>query len=75
MNKPQDSLINLERYPLHNAASSQYRQLVERCSAEYRTAGLCVLPEFLHPQQLEQMQLEANACLADTYFSETRHSV
>ncbi len=45
-------IIDLDRYPLHDPASTQWRKLVELCRLSLATDGLFNLPGFLKPDSV-----------------------
>lgn len=56
--RPSD-LINLERYPITERDSKQYKQLVFKCREQLTALGACVLPEFVSAGALAALAAEA----------------
>lgn len=68
-------IVNTDLYPLHAPDSLEFARLVELHRTQFETDGLCMLPEFLTRQSIEQMQKEATGSLADAWYSESCHDV
>ncbi len=49
-----DDVINLERYPIHDRASSKYQALVQGCRNQLRDRGVAQLDGFLAPAAVSE---------------------
>lgn len=61
-------IVDLDRYPLDHGFAND-------CGAILDAEGVLVLPDFIRPAALEQMQAEARAGQKDAYFCAQNHSV
>ncbi|MBX2824636.1 MAG: hypothetical protein KTR33_07890 [Gammaproteobacteria bacterium] len=71
-------LVNLEQYPLPGAAGdapdTAGEHFLENCRRDYLQSGLCILPDFIHPQALNALADEANQLAPEAYFCKSTHN-
>ena len=54
MTKLIDSIVDLEKYPLHSPNTVEWHQLVEQCRQSLKDRGMYELPGFLKPKALNE---------------------
>ena len=69
LHTPSSSLVDLERYPLTDAA------LIAKSHAEYLAGGAVVFPNFLTPTALRDMIDEVQSCAHVAFVSRNGHNV
>jgi len=66
-----EQVIDLERYPVHQRGSKRYRQTIQDARRGLGTAECAYLPDFVLPEIVEQMRIEAESLAPEAvYFSE-----
>ena len=68
-------MVDLGRYPIHDADSEGCAAFVRECRSRFVEDGLCVLPEFIRLAALEVLAEEANGCAGDAWFCNGTHNV
>jgi hypothetical protein len=58
IDSPRD-LVSLDRYPITDRQSPQYKKLVEHCNAEMQRTGYCLLQDFVTADALSALEKEA----------------
>lgn len=61
--------IDLEKYPIHDLKSPARKVLVDRCKAELKKTGCCLLPNFITPPACVEMAAEATRLMPKRYCS------
>ncbi len=69
------SIINLAQYPLHQIHSPVWTSLVHKCSNEVFSKGVAVLPNFVQPNALQRMVLEAQTNAHKAFTCMSKHNV
>lgn len=69
------SVLDLDRYPLHDLASSRGRALVDFCRAALNFEGACQLPGLVRPASVNQLVDEALAKRSQAYRTDDVHNV
>ncbi|MDX6534140.1 MAG: hypothetical protein QOF68_1884 [Gaiellales bacterium] len=62
--------LDLSRYPIDDLESPAAHRLIEDCRRQIDETGLCLLPGFLPPDQVERVVAEAEAGLPDAFHKE-----
>lgn len=62
--------LDLERYPIEHLDGPEAMRLVEECRAQIEREGLCLLPGFLPPAEVERAVAEAEQKLPDAFHKE-----
>jgi len=65
--RPLESLIDLDRYPIDRPGTPAYAALVETGRAALDDSGYCAVPDLLRPTALNEMAAEARAALPHGY--------
>lgn len=60
--QPADCICT-ERYPMTDQSHATFQQLCAQAQAELAQHSVCVLPDFVRPEALQQMRQEANALI------------
>ena len=68
-------VVDLQRYPIHEAASQGRRDLVRDCQDQLRDHGVAQLPGFLTPGAVSQMIAEADRLAGQAWASDQSHTV
>ena len=55
-----ESLIDLEKYPIHRPSSLEYSDLIEFCQTQLKKVGSVDLPGFIRSSVLEEMAAEVD---------------
>ena len=69
MNDRLKTIVDLEKYPIHNLNSPIIKRLIERCKAELEENSCSTIPNFILPQSLEVMRSELEKQLDEVYMS------
>lgn len=69
-----DRLIDLDRYPVHDLSSPLRRDLIAETRDQMQARGCFRIPQFLRPDTVEAMRLEAAALHDQVYWSEQNHN-
>ena len=67
-------MVDLSRYPIFDLTSPEGAAFAQKCREEYQRTGLCMLPEFLLPDPLKSLAVEATACSDKAYFCKSSHN-
>ena len=70
-----EDVIDLERYPIHDRASSKYQALVQGCRDQLRDRGVAQLDGFLAPAAVGEMVALAGQLAAQAWASDQTHTV
>ena len=69
MNERLKSIVDLEKYPIHNLESPVIKKLVEKCKEELNEFSCSTIPNFILPKSLEIMNSELENQLDEVYMS------
>ncbi len=69
MNERLKSIIDLEKYPIHNLNSSIIQNLIKKCKKELDETSCSTIPNFILPKSLEIMNSELEKQLDEVYMS------
>ena len=69
MNERLKSIIDLEKYPIHNLNSPIIKNLIKKCKKELDETSCSTIPNFILPKSLEIMNSELEKQLDDVYMS------
>ena len=69
MNERLKSIIDLEKYPIHNLNSSIIKNLIKKCKKELDETSCSTIPNFILPKSLEIMNSELEKQLDEVYMS------
>ncbi|MGI9464345.1 MAG: hypothetical protein ACR2OM_10415, partial [Aestuariivirgaceae bacterium] len=67
-------MVDLDRYPIADLDQPETAEFADRCRAEYRETGLCMLPAFVRPAALEVLAGEASLLSDQAYFCKSTHN-
>src|SRR5262249_39156103 len=65
-----ETMVDLDRYPVHELASERGQRLVAECRLSLAREGVMMLPGFLKPEATACMAREAEAIREQAYFKE-----
>ena len=66
--------VNTSRYPIRDLQTAAGAAFAQQCRREYLATGLCILPDFIVPQALAQLAVEANRLCEQAYFCDGNHN-
>jgi hypothetical protein len=69
-----DDVIDQERYPIHDPASTKYHALVQTCQDQLRDSGVAQLDSFLTPAAVSEMVALASHLAAQAWASDQTHT-
>ena len=69
MNERLKSIVDLEKYPIHDLKSSKIQKIITRCKAELAQDSCSTIPNFILPNSLKTMNLELEKQLNEVYMS------
>ena len=69
-----ETLIDLDRYPIHNLNDPRRSELVEKCRTQLDDDGCCVISELLLEPSTTAMAAEATRLIPEAYRSVDRHN-
>ena len=69
MNDRLKTIVDLEKYPIHNLNSPIIKNLIEKCKKELEENSCSTIPNFILPQSLEVMRSELEKQLDEVYMS------
>jgi hypothetical protein len=58
MNDRLKTIVDLEKYPIHDLNSPIIKRLIEKCKKELDQDSCSTIPNFILPKSLETMNLE-----------------
>ena len=64
-----NEIINLEKYPINDIGSLEYKQLTNYTRKQLNEDGCCVLPNFVKPDSIRRMKDEVDKKLSKIYFT------
>ena len=67
-------MVDLQRYPIADLASTESREFALQCRQRYQDTGLCMLPDFITPAAHEILTAEANAITSQAYYCKGTHN-
>ena len=68
------SLVDLERYPIHDLENVAVRELIETWRVEFNDTGACNLQGFIRQEGVAELAAEAKALMPDAHrWSYTRN--
>ena len=65
MNDRLKTIVDLEKYPIHDLNSPIIKRLVEKCKKELDQDSCSTIPNFILPKSLETMNLELEKKIAE----------
>lgn len=68
------AFVDLKRYPIDRPDEPEGRQLLDACRRDLAASGACNLPDFLRPEALAALALEAKALAPHGYRKDTRRN-
>ena len=69
MNERLKSIVDLEKYPIHDLNSPIIKNLIKRCKQELDENSCSTIPDFILPKSLEIMNQELEKQLDEVYMS------
>ena len=67
-----ESIINLDKYPIHEYGSLAIKRLIKTCNEELEKFSCCTIPNFILPKSIKIMKNEVEKKLDEVYWSEER---
>jgi hypothetical protein len=72
MNERLKTIVNLNKYPIHNLNSPIIKKLIVKCKKELEEDSCSTIPNFILPQSLEIMNSELENQLDEVYMSKEK---
>jgi hypothetical protein len=72
MNDRLKTIVDLEKYPIHDLNSPIIKRLIEKCKKELDQDSCSTIPNFILPKSLETMNLELEKQLDEVYMSKEK---
>ena len=69
MNDRLKTIVDLDKYPIHDLNSSIIKKLIEKCKKELEENSCSTISNFILPQSLKVMNLELEKQLDEVYMS------
>jgi hypothetical protein len=69
------ALVDVERYPIHDLASSAGQNLVTQCRQDLAAQALCSLPGFLRHEAIQKLVDEARPLIPDAVYADTMRTI
>ena len=69
MNDRLKTIVDLDKYPIHDLNSPIIKKLIERCKKELEENSCSTISNFILPQSLKVMNLELEKQLDEVYMS------
>ena len=69
-----DKIINLEKYPINDIGSLEYKELTNYTRKQLNEDGCCILPNFVKPDSIKRMKDEVDKKLNKIYFTSDKHN-
>jgi hypothetical protein len=69
MNDRLQTIVDLEKYPIHNLNSSNIKRLIKRCKEDLDQFSCATIPNFILPKSLKIMNSELENQLDEVYMS------
>jgi len=67
-----ESIIDLNKYPIHELNSSKIKRLIKRCKEELKYFSCCTIPSFVLTKSIKTMLSEVEKKLGEVYWSEEK---
>ena len=67
-----ESIIDLNKYPIHELNSSKIKRLIKRCKEELKHFSCCTIPSFVLTKSIKTMLSEVEKKLGEVYWSEEK---
>jgi len=67
-----ESIIDLNKYPIHELNSSTIKRLIKRCKEELKHFSCCTIPGFVLTKSIKTMLSEVEKKLGEVYWSEEK---
>ena len=67
-----ESIIDLNKYPIHELNSSTIKRLIKRCKEELKHFSCCTIPSFVSTKSIKTMLSEVEKKLGEVYWSEEK---
>ncbi|MCT8965248.1 hypothetical protein MN113_29245 [Pseudomonas veronii] len=68
------SIIDLERYPIHEPGNPKTQALIAQCRAQLEETGCSVVPDFIRSESVARMRAEAYRLRDQTFWSKQSHN-
>ena len=72
MNERLKTIVDLNKYPIHDLNSPIIKELIEKCKKELEKDSCSTIPNFILPRSLEIMNLELENQLDEVYMSKEK---
>ena len=69
MNDRLKTIVDLEKYPIHNLNSPEIRNIIKKCKEELNEYSCSTIPNFILPKSLKVMNSELERQLDEVYMS------
>jgi len=69
-----NEIINLEKYPINDIGSLEYKELTNYTRKQLNEDGCCLLPNFIKPDSIRRMKNEVDKNLNKIYFTSDKHN-
>ena len=69
MNDRLKTIVDLEKYPIHNLNSPEIRNIIKKCKEELNEYSCSTIPNFILPKSLKVMNSELEKQLDEVYMS------
>ena len=67
-----ESIVDLEKYPIHNLKSQKIKKIIEKCKKELNLFSCSTIPKFILPNSLKIMKKELEKQLGQVYMSKEK---
>ena len=68
-------IVDLEKYPIQDSQSGEYRKLLAETRTTYETEGIVILPNFLTAQAIAESVAEVVGARGEEWFTQSTHNV
>ena len=72
MNNRLESIVDLEKYPIHSLKSQKIKKIIEKCKKELKLFSCSTIPNFILPNSLKIMKKELEKQLGQVYMSKEK---
>ena len=72
MNDRLKTIVDIDKYPIHNLNSPSIKKLIDRCRKELKENSCSTISNFILPQSLKVMNFELEKQLNEVYMSKER---
>ena len=67
-----ETIVDLEKYPIHNLKSQKIKKIIEKCKKELKLFSCSTIPNFILPNSLKIMKKELEKQLGQVYMSKEK---